>query len=381
MSFEKLNAYFETLPSLGVPAAEVIVTRRHEKLFHALVGYSDAEKKAPTSERDLYYLYSSSKVLTCAAGLCLAEDGKLDLDAPVSKYIPEFANLTLQKEGDTVPTENTMLVRHLFTMTGGLSYDLNMPPVSEEIKRNPNADTLTLVRAMAKAPLLFEPGTYYQYSLCHDVLAAAIEVASGMRFSEYVNKRIAEPLGMDDLHFHVADKGVKERITAMYTHDEHHVPSLIPTHNVYIFTPAYESGGAGVITTTSCYIKFVDALANGGVGANGARILSEKSIVEMSRNHLNDEQMKGYHFPGPGNYGYGYGLGVRTLLSQSDRGNMSRSSIGEFGWGGAAGTYVLVDPKENLAIYYSQQVLNMCYPYATHPHNVIRDLTYEALGL
>jgi len=381
MSFEKLEAYFKTLPALGVPAAEVIVMQDHKKVFHSLVGYSDEARTVPVTKDDLYFLYSSTKVMTCVAALTLIEDGKLGLDDPVSKYIPEYANLTLQIDGKTVPARNTMLVRHLFTMTGGLTYDLTHPVITEAIAKNPATDTLSLVREMAKMPLAFEPGTRFVYSLCHDVLAAVVEVASGMRFSDYVNRRIARPLGMTDLHFHMDEPGVSERLSAQYTHEGTPIAVPVPKKNCYILAPQYESGGAGIITTTECYVLFADALANGGVGANGNRILSEETVLSMSKNQLTDIQLEDYHERGPGNYGYGYGLGVRTLMSQSDHGNTSKSLPGEFGWGGAAGTYFLADPKAKLAIYYSQQVLNMtCFEGQRHPHDMVRDLTYEALG-
>lgn len=381
MSFEKLQAYFNTLPSLGIPAAEVIVMHRHKKMFHSVVGYSDEKGTVPATKDDLYFLYSSTKVMTCVAALTLVEDGKLGLDDPVSKYIPEYANLTLQIDGKTVPASNTLLVRHLLTMTGGLTYELTHPVITDFLKSNPDADTLSIVREIAKMPLAFEPGTHFQYSLCHDVLAAVVEVASGMRFSSYVDMRIAKPLGMQDLHFHMDDAGVMERLSAQYRHEGTPVAIPVPKTNFTILSPNFESGGGGIITSTECYVLLADALANGGVGANGNRILKEETVLYMSQNHLTDIQMQDYHERGAGNYGYGYGLGVRTLMSQSDHGNTSKSLVGEFGWGGAAGTFFLADPKAEVAIYYSQEVLNMCFTdYQTHPHNMLRDLAYEALG-
>ena len=380
MSFEKLEAYFKSLPARGIPAAEVIVMQNHKEVFRSIVGCSDEAGKVPATKDDLYFLYSSTKVMTCVAALALIEDGKLGLDDPVSKYIPAYASLTVKIDGDVVPAKETMLVRHLFMMTGGLTYDVSHPVITEFLKKNPAADTLSLVSEMAKMPLAFEPGTRYQYSLCHDVLAAVVEVASGMRFSDYVNVRIAKPLGMTDLHFHMGDAGVMERLSAQYKHEGTPVAIPVPKTNFTILSPNFESGGGGIITTTECYILLADALANGGVGKNGNRILKEETVLYMSQNHLSDIQMEDYYNT-LGNFGYGYGLGVRTLISQSDRGNLSKSLVGEFGWGGAAGTYFLADPKAKVAIYYSQQVLNMsCDDYQNHPHNMIRDLAYEGLG-
>ena len=178
------------LESKGIPSSDVIIYHNHKQIYRCKLGHKDAQGNVPLNGDELYFLYSATKPITCVAAMRLVERGIISIEDPVSKYIPEYAHLTYRC-GDTVKEcQNTMKVRHLFAMRGGLSYDLNMPSIKECLNENPNADTLTLVKSFAKTPLLFEPGTRYQYSLCHDVLAAVVEVASGMKIGEFLKKEI-----------------------------------------------------------------------------------------------------------------------------------------------------------------------------------------------
>lgn len=379
MNFSALSHYVHCLPALGIPGGEAIVRIGHKTVFHETFGFSDAEKTRSASPNDLYYLYSASKVMTAAAGMKLIEDGLIGIDDPVSKYIPEFAHLTVRDGAGVREAKNVMTVAHLLTMRGGLSYEVTHPVIRETVEKNPQADTLTLVRAMAKMPLLFEPGTHFAYSLCLDVIPAIVEVVTGMKFSAYLQKVFAEPLGMEPLYFHVTDPGVGERMARQYRKNIFGKPDPIGFENHTILGAAYESGGGGIISTAENYSLFLDALANGGVGVNGARILKEETIRAMATNRLDRTSLIDY-FAGPGNPGYGYGYGVRVMMKTDLPGYRSASSVGEFGWGGAAGVFVLVDPAKQLSFYYTQHMLDMGgFTYPDHPHNRMRDLIYEAL--
>ena len=206
MSFTKLEQLIDSMPKRGIPACDLIVTRHGETVFRRMAGYSDAAGTKPVSENDLYWIFSATKPVTCTAAMRLVEQGKLRLDDPVSKYLPAFANPTVisTQGGDPTPAKNVMTIEHLFTMTGGLNYNSNTPH-AKAAKANPNTSTQELVNAFAKEPLDFEPGTFYRYSLCHDVLAAVVEVVSGMRFSDYMQKYIFDPLGMADTGFRPTD--------------------------------------------------------------------------------------------------------------------------------------------------------------------------------
>lgn len=379
MDFSRLQNYLDTLPSVGVPGGEVIVTQNNETLFHGFFGYSDAAKTKKTAPSDLYLLYSSSKVMTVSAAMRAVEEGFLALDDEVAKYIPEYASLTVKDaDGAIRPAKNKMLVRHLFMMASGVSGWYDNDPY---IQTHPNATTVEMAKEYACRPLLFEPGTHFSYGLSLDVLGAVVEVASGIRFADYVKTRFAEPLGMEELYYHHEEVS-EERIAEQYTMDTPPSLTVVPKTSFCIMTPHFDAGGGGIITNATSYAKFISSLANGGVGPNGARVLSNESIELLRTNALDEVMMQDY-YGSLGNRGYGYGLGVRVLLTQKDEqsGNESKSPIGEFGWGGAAGTYMLVSPEKRVAITYMQQVLNMGgFDYQDHPHNVIRDTVFDIIG-
>jgi CubicO group peptidase (beta-lactamase class C family) len=233
------------------------------------------------------------------------------------------------------------------------------------------------VKAIAKMPLAYEPRTRYAYSLAHDVLAAVVEVVTGMRYSEYLKENIFKPLGISDFYFHWEnDKRISDRICALYMgvfqSDEIKQDDGIQS-NSFKITANYESGGAGLVATVDAYSVFIDALCNGGVGANGARILSEEYVNMFTVPYTIGQMSK--DFGVSGKVGYEYGLGVRVLVDDK----ASKSPIGEFGWDGAAGAYVVVDPINNISIFYSQHIIGFPKVYfEIHPK--VRDLAYEAMG-
>ena len=348
--------------------------RGHETLLRYSSGVRDYAGTQAIRSDDIYYLYSCTKPMTCAAAMQLVECGVIALDDPVSKYLPEFKNTFLMKDGKAVPTKNTMTVRHLFTMSAGFNYDRNTQPILDVIAANPNVGTVDVINALVRSPLEFEPGSRFLYSMCHDVLAAVVEVASGMRFSDYMRQTIWEPLGMKDTGFQIPENK-KSRLVALY---ECHAPSQYgPYANEREFnlTDRYESGGAGLYSTVDDYALFADAMANGGVGMTGKQILKPETIDLMRAEQLSSFAMD-TRFGCAAGPGYGYGLGVRTLIDKAH----SNSSLGEFGWDGAAGSYVMIDPKYNLSIFFAMHVRNWSDLIGCG-HAPIRDLTYEVLGL
>ena len=322
----------------GVPGCDLKIVQNHKTLLRYSCGYSDYEGKQKVSETDLYYMYSCTKLVTCVAALQLIEKGIISLEDPVCKYIPSFKNVFLIKGGKRVAPKTTMTLWHLFTMSAGLTYNIDAKPLQEFIAANPCAGTVDIVSAIALSPIDFEPGEMFQYSLCHDVLAAVVEVASGMKFSEYLKQNIFQPLGMNSTAFNEELIPVG-KLAAQYQC----VGSKVePLNNGNPFTLAknYESGGAGLISTVDDFSLFAAALACGGVGANGAKILKEETIRLMATEQLSSYTMKN-NFSCAAGEGYGYGLGVRTLIDKSQG---QRSSLGEFGWDGAAGSYIMIDP-------------------------------------
>lgn len=387
MNFEKVTAYLESLEkAYGVPGLDCKVMKDHEVLYRHQCGFKDFEKKVPFDGTELYDIYSASKVITMTACMQLVEKGIIALEDEVSKYIPAFADVKVVDHYDfsvfppqmpaadapSHPAKNPIKLWHLMSMTAGLSYDIESPIIKEAAAATDNkGDTLTMVNAIAKLPLLFEPGTRYAYSLGHDVMAAVVEIASGERFADYLDNHIFRPLGITDMYMHPGE-AEKVRMAAQwgmkFGSDE-----VFPedSGNRYRLTENYDCGGAGLTASVDAYSLIIDALACGGTGWNGAHILNPESVLEMSKPRLNEQQLKDF---GRESMGYSYGLGVRTLIHQK----VSKSPIGEFGWDGAAGAFCLVDPVNHISLYYGQEVLAMIKSYF-EIHPTLRNLVYEAI--
>lgn len=371
MNFDSLTRYLDALPSKGIPGCDMIVCLNHEPIYRHMAG--EGRPGQPIQGDETYWLYSATKVFTMTAGMQLVERGLLKLDDPVSKYLPEFAELTVLDGEEERPARTVLTVEHLMSMQGGFDYELNTPAIRAVLKAHGEAATTRqLVSALAKQPIHFDPGTHLRYSLCHDIMAAVIEVASGKRFCEYVDENIVKPLGMKTMTFHPTDAEFA-RIAACYQWDKHERPEKrTPLRNIYVLAPQYESGGAGLLGDLESYILLSDALANDGVGRTSARILTRASIDEMRRDRLLPDSKK--DFDEMGKVGYSYGLGVRTLVDAE----ASRSPVGEFGWDGAAGAWTMIDPDRHLAAFYVQHVHN-CGRAFSEVHPAIRDLIYEGL--
>lgn len=374
MDFSTLTQYLDSLQKCGIPACEMHVYHKGREVYAHAAGYSDAKGTKKADFSDLYRLYSCTKVLTSTCVFQLIEKGLINLDDPVSKYLPEYATLTVKTDEGERPAATEMKIRHLLTMTGGLSYNFNTPAINEAVKNN--ANTRDFVAAIAKGPLQFDPGASYEYSLCHDVLGAVIEVASGMRLGEYMAKNIFQPLGMESatLDQYTVDNA---RMTQTYVYDQgHYKANPIENYtNNHQPTPNYESGGASGICTASDYGKFAGAMANGGVSADGYRLLSQQTIDIMRSPQLNDVQLSRFN-TSVGKPGYNYGYGVRTLTSREI--GQSLSPIGEFGWDGMGGCYTLIDTDNQIGIFFAMQVVGCGYCYC-FIHPMLRNLTYKAL--
>jgi len=363
MNFEPVTEFLnQVAEQFGIPACECAVWRDHQPLYHYWTGWMDREKTVPTQGGEWYWIYSCSKILTMTAALQLWERGLLGLDDPVAKYLPEFS-APMVKEGETVrPARTAMTVRHLMTMTGGFSYDQTLPSLLAEKERTGNqAGTREMIRALAREPLEFDPGTHFRYSMCHDVLAAVLEAASGERFSEYIASHIAEPLGITGMTFRPGPAELERMPCQLCWHDEKKVLFHVERDNTHQLTANYDSGGAGICCRVEDYIRFADALACGGIGANGARILKPETVKLMTTGQLEGTLLKDFHDTvKPGNEGYG--LGVRVHLAGDE------FPAGEFGWDGAAGASAVMEPGQRLSVFYAQHVLNYLPSYEKlHP--------------
>jgi CubicO group peptidase (beta-lactamase class C family) len=363
-SLEKLHPLLKSFVDKGPAGCACSVTYQGETRFEDYVGLQDLESAKPITADTIYRIYSMSKVVTCVAALMLYERGLFLLNDPLEEYLPEFKypkvyRMTEKGEKYITSATRSIRIKDLFTMTSGLTYEGDGNETEREVKkvmqllrRDNTFNVRKLSEALAKIPLAFDPGTEWRYGLSHDVLGALIEVLSGKTFGEFLSEEIFQPLSMNDTFFKIPDEK-KHRLCSLYVRNEE--GSLLKNTRLdeqYQPGTLFESGGAGLLSTLSDYSTFAHMLANGGE-LDGVRILGRKTVELMSTNHLTSDQLSFYNW----DYlaGYGYGLGVRTMKSPAAGG--SNSSIGEFGWSGLAGTWVLIDPKEKLSAVYMQQMM------------------------
>lgn len=375
MNTDKLNRFLDEMPLRGLPGCDLSVTRNGREVYRRTVGYSDAEMKRPVDRDTLWWIFSASKVITCTAAMRLVEEGRLKLSDKVSDYLPAFGTLTVrQADGTVVPATEPMRIVHLFTMTGGMDYDLNAPEINDAIAAG-HTDTLRLCSAMANRPLWFEPGTHYRYSLCHDVLAAVIEVVTEMKFSDYLRELMFEPLGMTDTGFHPSAEQLPHFAQAFaYNNADGSIKPISIGNGRFALTPEYESGGAGLFTKVDDYIKVVTTLACDGTAPNGYVLLKPETIAEMEVNRLCPAAWK--DFVERRLFGYGWGLCGRVHVNPVR--SLSLSSVGEFGWDGAQAAFTMVDRKTRTAFYFGTQVADCnIAPYLLHP--AMRNLVLEML--
>ncbi len=375
--FQKLTDFLDSVgETYGVPGCDCIITKDGECVYRHSAGVRDLATGEPVTPQDTYWLYSASKLATCTAAVQLIEQGKLSLEDPVSKFLPEFADLTVREADGTVrPAKEVLTVRHLMTMTGGLDYDRTRPALLEALKLPAEQQTTRrIVAGLAADPLLFDPGTHFKYSYCHDVLGAVIEAASGQRLALYARDHIFVPLGMKDTSY-IPTPELRSRMATQYTHTDS-LGTLGPWNqeNEWRFSDRYDSGGAGVISTVDDYIKFVTALSLGGTALDGTRILTKESIALMAKPCLDPVQLADFEKRAEAMRGYSYGLGVRTLINNQG----ICSPLGEFGWDGAAGAYLLVDPANRIGLFYAQHVYSCPIVYQQlHPR--LRDVAGACL--
>lgn len=373
MNFEIITNYLDSLDAEGIPSIDCMIYKNHELVYRHFNGYADSAKTKTMSGNELYLMFSATKLITMTAALQLVEKKKLDLDKPVSDYLPAYADLKVRKENQVVPAQKVLLVRHLLSMQSGLDYDLQRSGIMRVLnEKGQQATTQELVNAFSETPLIFEPGEHFEYSLSHDVVGALIEVVSGMSLGEYFSQNIFKPLEMKDTYF-AKPINKNERLVTQYMYDnEKHLSNEMELSCCYQLSENYESGGAGLISCVEDYGKFADMLACGGVSSKGIRILKEETIDLMRTNMLGQTQREDFA-NNTGKVGYGYGCGVQMLLEPEKC--STKAPIGVFGWDSAAGAFIMMDPHNHIAIVYAQHVRGCDYAYSTI-HPMLRDLLY-----
>lgn len=391
MDFNNLKRFMDNMALTRTPGNAVEVYLNGKSVFRYEAGYSDLESKTPLNGKEMYNIYSCSKIATVVAGAQLLERGDFLLNEPLYAYIPEFKHMYVKDTtGNLKEAENPITIGDLFSMTAGFTYDFNSHGFQKarELTKG-KMDTVETIKCVAADPLSFEPGSHWQYSICHDVLAALVSVISGKKFRNYVKDNIFDPLEMNESVYHQTKKTL-ERTAQQYcfVSAEKAVQSIVESQmhgnantgffrnegkqNQHILGEEYDSGGAGIITTVSDYAKLMAALANYGTGVNGERILSKYTVNLMRTNRLTTQQQSDFSWKQLA--GCGYGLGVRTHTLPEKSGLIC--SPGEFGWGGAAGATAIVDPEINLGVFYVQHTLN---PREEYYQPRLRNIIYSCL--
>ncbi len=338
--FEKLIAYFDSYLTGGAPGYDLLIYQDGKPIFRHQNGYSDVENRIPVRGDERYNLYSCSKPITVSAALLLYEEGLFRLDDPLSAYLPEFARMTV-REGDAAREARTPIrMRDLFCMTAGFTYNTASPALRRAKEETGGAcPTRETMRYLAEEPLAFDPGMRWQYSLCHDVLAAAVEVIAGVPFGQFVKTRIFDPMGMTRSTFLLPDEELCE-VSEQYCWENGEAKNIGKAITPFKLGYAYESGGAGCVSTADDYMRFLEGLRTGA-------ILKPETVQLLATDFLDDNTRPYSWFNGK----YGYGLGVRCPLADG-------REFTDFGWDGAAGSYMAIDPKHRLSVF-----------YATHLHS------------
>ena len=337
--FEQTKALCQWFLGKGIPGFDLIVYKDGQCVLRHMGGYADPENKIPMQGKEKYHIYSCSKLFTCVAAMQLWEKGLFSLEDNLADYLPAFREMFVQTENGIQKAKKQIKIHHLFEMTAGMNYDLRTPALQAYYASGTNCPTQELVNELAKTPLAFEPGEGWKYSLCHDVLAALVEVLSGEKFEDYVKAHIFDPLGMKNSDFlhPMEDWNGFARLFCYNAQTQQYEPRW---QNTYRPGKEYASGGAGCVSTVEDYIKFLEALRVGDV------ILKKETIAMMSVDRLTEQQRPMFTYD---QFVNGYGLGMRTPRLDP--------TWTEFGWGGAAGAFASVDPVNNITIYYAQHVL------------------------
>lgn len=361
------NVLDEAVEKREVAGGNVLVLKGGQEVCYVESGMADIEADSPITRNTIFRLYSMSKPITATAAMKLVEDGILDLAEPVSSFFPSFAEPTVERDGKLSGCDREITVQELLHMTSGLVYggrggltgeyiDGVFEQIDKRLLGEEPMSTAEFAALLGKAPLAFEPGESWRYGTSADVLGAVIEAASGKRFGQYLEEAIFKPLGMVDTGFYVPEEK-RARLAVAYDRDDK--GSLIPYRGNHLGIinnmdrrPAFESGGAGLVSTVDDYGRFAQMLLNGGE-LNGIRVLNPGTIKFLSAGALNDVQEKALADYFPNLCGYNYSCLMRIMKTPGKARMLGHA--GEYGWDGWLGCHFLNDPSVGLTFVFMMQ--------------------------
>ena len=361
-------------------AGVVTIVARHGKIVYLeAMGMMDIDAGKPMRADTIFRIYSMSKPVTTVAAMMLWEEGRFQLDDPISKYLPEFKTVRVHAGNgtETVEAKREITIRDLMRHTSGLTYGFfgNSPVdkiyLENKVLRDPNDGLAELVRKLSKLPLVYQPGTHFNYSVSTDVLGRLIEVVSGKRLDEFFQERIFGPLDMKDTGFFVPQDKLS-RFSACYGPGDGGALKVTdePAKSRYLKQPKLLSGGGGLVSTARDYSRFCQMMLQGGE-LQGTRLLRKETVQQMTTNQLPDEAMP-ISLAGAPRPGVGFGLGFSVRVAPN---NGQPDLLGEYGWGGAASTHFWISPKRDLVVVALQQYM----PFHQRLETVIKPIIYEAI--
>ena len=374
---EEVNAKMKVLIEENRLSGGTVVVARKGKVAHfGTYGLRDREAGLPVEKDTIFRIYSMTKAITSSAALMLEEEGKLDLEDPLSTFFPPLKKMKVWKDGKLLEPKREATVADLLRHTSGLTYGWQAIEAIGQAHRKAGVlgrdkALVPMMNGMGQVPLLFDPGSDWVYGCSTDVLGGVVEVASGMPFDQFLRERILEPLNMKDTDFYVpADK--VGRFAANYNYKDGKLTLKDdPKTSRYLENPTFKSGGGGLCSTASDYMRFLLMIANGGK-FEGQRYLKKKSVKLMTTNQIPEgggwvtfgkEIREGV--------GFGHGFSVRVKMSDWD----PDGRVGEYGWGGAASTHYWISPKDDLVVLTLEQVM----PYSFNTEWALKGLIYDAL--
>jgi CubicO group peptidase (beta-lactamase class C family) len=344
-----------------IAGCQVAVARHGQVGYFGSFGSRDRERGLPVEEDTIWRIYSMTKPITGVALLSLYERGLFQLSDPVTRFIPAWRDLKVrERAGDgserIVDPARPMTVRDLMMHMSGLGFGGGRTLQ----QRGRSATLASMVEHYAGYPLEFHPGTRWLYSVSTDVCGRLVEIMSGQRFDDYLRDAIFDPLGMSDTAFSVPD-GKVDRFAACYRRDasKNLVLTDDPQRSGYREQPSFLSGGGGLVSTITDYLRFCQMLVAGGE-LDGVRILGRKTVELMAANHLpGDQDLRAVALPGGyGEVGFaGMGFGLTVAVAKAPTATQVIGSAGEYMWGGAASTIFWVDPAEDLVVVFMTQLL------------------------
>jgi CubicO group peptidase (beta-lactamase class C family) len=372
----------------------VLVARRGRIAYLDPRGHLEIEKRRPVAPDSIFRIYSMTKPIVSVGLMMLWEQGRFQLDDPVSKFIPSWKDQRVFVGGNhpnwkTAPVERPMNVRDLLSHQSGLTYGFMERTNVDAAYRTLRVGDRTragytardMVEELATLPLEFSPGTRWNYSVSTDVCGHLIELISGQSLDSYLAEHVLQPLGMTDTSFVITEDGTT-RFAANYQRQRDDRLTLVddPTRSVYREC-VFFSGGGGLVSTAHDYFRFASMMLNKGE-LDGIRLLGRKTVELMTMNHLPDGQdLTNLALPGmfteTGYYGVGFGLGFSVM--QSPARAMIAGTAGEFAWGGAAGTAFWIDPGEHMVVVFMTQIMQMGLPSPYPLRRELRTLTYASV--